>query len=639
MPKYEINALASEWQALPSQIVHVLSELGERPTNGTVELDADTLNLVREAVSEMVAAREVALPPGATPRDIAHALNVSHAEVQKQLFQSGVLVNLTTSLAQDVAERLVQAFGYKVRWVEPRVVEEVVPQEPVKKRRPTGTTTRPPVVTILGHVDHGKTTLLDFIRRTKVAEKEYGGITQHIGAYEVEVHGRKITFLDTPGHEAFTAMRARGAQVTDIAVLVVAADDGVMPQTVEAINHAKSANVPIIVAINKIDLPEANANRVKQQLTEYGLISEDYGGDTIMVPLSAKTGEGVDTLLDLILLQADLLELKADPSAEVQGVVIEARLDRGRGPVATVLVENGTLKQGDIVVVGKCYGRIKAMFNFAGERVKDAGPSTPVEIIGLDDVPEAGDRLTVYLDEREAKSKAEELKEKARMEEMERRKPRASLAELQRRLQEGERKELNLIIKADVQGSVEAVRGLIEKIEHAEVTIKVLHSGVGTITESDVLLASAADAIIVGFNTRPEPQAKERAEREGVEIRTYKVIYDLVDDIEKAIRGLLEPKYEEQELGRAVVRAVFQLKRAGTVAGCYVKDGKVVRGARCRVLRDGKVIAEGTIASLRHLKEDVREIQAGYECGLTVSDFTGYEEGDEIQVFELVQVG
>lgn len=639
MPKYEINALASEWQALPSQVLHVLSELGERPANGTIELDPETFNLVREAVSEMVAAKEVALSPGATPRDIAHALNIANADVQKQLLQSGMLVNLTTSLAPEVAERIVGGFGYRIKWVEPRPVEEPAPEKPVQPRRPTGTTVRPPVVTILGHVDHGKTTLLDFIRRTKVAEREYGGITQHIGAYEVEIHGRKITFLDTPGHEAFTAMRARGAQVTDIAVLVVAADDGVMPQTVEAINHARSAGVPIIVAINKIDLPEANVNRVKQQLTEYGLISEDFGGDTIMVPMSARTGEGVDTLLELILLQADLLDLKGDPSAEVQGVVIEARLDRGRGPVATVLVENGTLKQGDIVVVGKCYGKIKAMFNFAGEKVKDAGPSMPVEIIGLDDVPEAGDRVTVYLDEKEAKSKAEQLKERARLEEMERRKPRASLAELQRRLQEGERKELNLIIKADVQGSVEAVRGLIERIEHPEVTIGILHSGVGTITESDVLLASAANAIIVGFNTRPESQAKERAEREGVEIRTYKVIYDVVEDIRKAVHGLLEPKYEEQELGRAVVRAIFQLKRAGTVAGCYVQEGKVVRGARCRVLRDGEVVAEGTIASLKHLKEDVREIQAGYECGLTVSDFTEFQEGDELQVFEQIQVG
>ncbi|MCH8274124.1 MAG: translation initiation factor IF-2 [Armatimonadetes bacterium] len=638
MAKVEIETLASELEALPSQVIHVITELGAYPENGAVEVDADTLSVVKEAVAEMVAAKEVALSPGATPRDIAHALNLGHVEVQKSLMQSGTLAALTTSLAPELAEQIVGSFGYRVRWA---VLRKPKPEEEdaqKRRKRALGTRPRQPVVTILGHVDHGKTTLLDYIRRTKVAEREFGGITQHIGAYEVETDGRKITFLDTPGHEAFTAMRARGAQITDIAVLVVAADDGVMPQTIEAISHAKTADVPIVVAISKIDLPEANVDRVKQRLTEQDLVSGEFGGQTVMVPLSGKTGEGVDTLLELILLQADMMELKADPSGEVEAVVVEARLDKGRGPVATILVENGTLKQGDAVLVGHSWGKIKAMFDYAGERIKDAGPAIPAEITGLDQVPEAGDRLSVFLDEKQLRERAAHLRAEERERLLEGRGTRVSLADLQRRLEEGETKELRIIVKADVRGSVEAVRGLIEAIENAEIQVKVLHSAVGTVNDNDVLLASASGAMIVAFNTKTETQAKEQAGQQRVEIRHYKVIYELIEDIEQAVIGMLEPKYEERYLGRAEVRAAFKLTKVGHVAGCYVSDGKIVRGAKCRVRRDGEIVHEGQIASLKHIKEDMKEVQAGYECGIQFENWTGFKESDEIEAFESVQV-
>lgn len=638
MPKIEIESLAQQLEALPSQVSFVLAELGAPTDNGSLDLDEEALDLVREAVAEMVAAKEVALPPGATPRDIAAALGVAQPEIQKSLMRAGTLAGLTTALSPEIAEQVVDGFGYKIKWAEPQ--KPVVSTEEVPKRRKPGSgeQVRPPVVTILGHVDHGKTSLLDTIRKTAVTEKEYGGITQHIGAYQAVVQDRKITFLDTPGHEAFTAMRARGAQVTDIAVLVVAADDGVMPQTIEALNHARNAGVPIIVALNKIDRPEANVDRVKQQLVQHGLIGEEFGGDTIIVPVSAMTGEGVDHLLEMILLQADILELKADPSSDCEGVAIEAKLDKGRGPVATILVENGTLKQGDIALVGNAYGRIKAMFDFSGQRIKDAGPSTPVEILGLDQVPMAGDRLSVYLDERTAREKAFELRERIREEGFSDHPTRISLADLRERLDAGETKELRIVVKGDVQGSVEAVKGLLERIENEEVEVRVLHSGVGTVTESDVMLAKASNAIVVAFNTKPEPRAKEEAQRQGVEIRSYNIIYELIEDIEKAVMGMLAPKFEEQYMGTVEIRAVFKLSKTGAVAGCYVTDGKVQRNAKCRVRRGGEVVYEGRIASLKHFKEDVREIAAGYECGIQFENWTAYQEGDEIEVFEVVQV-
>lgn len=637
MPKVEIEALAGELQALPSQVTHVLAELGAIAENGSVDLEPDYMDVVKEAVHEMVASKQVALAPGATPRDLAHAINVPQQEVQKALMLAGTLVSLATSLAPDVAEKVAEQFGYKVKWAEPAKPKTV--EEAPKRRKPgTGEQTRPPVVTILGHVDHGKTSLLDYIRKAKVADKEFGGITQHIGAYQVVVQDQKITFLDTPGHEAFTAMRARGAQVTDIAILVVAADDGVMPQTIEALNHAREAQVPIIVAINKVDKPESNVSRVKQQLVQHGLIGHEFGGDIEMAEVSALTGKGVEELLELILLQAGIMDLKADASGDVEGVVIEAKVEKGKGPVATILVQNGTLKQGDAVLVGNAYGRLKAMFDFAGKQIKDAGPSAPVEILGLDQVPMAGDKLSVFLDEKEARAKADEIRQQERQEQFGEKTHKVSLADLQERLAAGESKELRIIVKADVQGSVEAVKGLIERIDNEEVDVRVLHAGVGTIGENDIMLAKASEAIVVGFNTRVEPKAKDEAARQKVEIRKYNIIYELIEDIEKAVVGMLEPKFEEQYMGTVEIRAVFKLTKQGHVAGCYVTDGKVVRGAKCRVRRGEELVYEGKIDSLKHFKEDVREMAAGFECGIQFENWNDYKEGDVIEAYEIVQV-
>jgi translation initiation factor IF-2 len=639
MSTFEIAALAKELNALPSQVVHVLAELGIFAKDGVVELDADSLELVKEGVAEMVAGKTIVVAPGATPRDLAGTLNVPQPDVQKSLMKLGVLASLTTSLQPEVAEKVVDTFGYKVKFAEPaRPVErEVTPKRRVSAM---GEQTRPPVVTILGHVDHGKTSLLDYIRKAKVADKEFGGITQHIGAYQVEVAGNKITFLDTPGHEAFTAMRARGAQVTDIAILVVAADDGVMPQTIEALNHARNAEVPIIVAMNKIDKDGANASRVKQQLVQHGLIGHEFGGDTEIAEVSARTGQGIDELLELITLQAGIMDLKADASGDVEGVVIEAKVEKGRGPVATVLVKNGTLKQGDAVLVGSSYGKLKAMFDFAGKPIKDAGPATPVEILGLDQVPNAGDTLRVFLDEKEARNQADQV----RMENRERDllgtpSGQITLADLQKRFAEGQNKELRIIIKGDVQGSVEAVKGLLEKIDVDEVDVRVLHSGVGTIGEGDIMLAKASEAIVVGFNTKVEPKARDESVRQHVEIRQYNIIYELIEDIEKAVVGMLEPKFEEQYMGTVEIRAVFKLTKQGYVAGCYVTDGKVVRNAECRVKRNGDIVYTGRIDSLKHIKEDVREMTAGFECGIQFVNWNDFKEGDIIEAFEIVRVG
>ncbi|MGI8923962.1 MAG: translation initiation factor IF-2 [Fimbriimonadales bacterium] len=637
MPKLEVESLAGELKALPSQVTHVLAELGAFTDNGSVDLDADYLDVVKEAVQEMVEAKQVALAPGATPRDIAAAIGVAQPEVQKALISSGTFATLATSLAPDVAEKVTSQFGYKVKWAEPQK-PKVAEEAPKRKKPGSGEQLRPPVVTILGHVDHGKTSLLDYIRKAKVVDKEFGGITQHIGAYQVQVGDQKITFLDTPGHEAFTAMRARGAQVTDIAVLVVAADDGIMPQTVEAINHAKNAGVPILVAVNKIDKEDANPTRVKQQLVQNGLVAADFGGDTEIAEVSAKTGKGIDDLLELITLQAGVMELKADPGGDVEGVVIEAKVDKGRGPVATVLVHNGTLKQGDAVLVGSCYGRLKAMFDFAGKPIKEAGPSTPAEILGLDQVPMAGDKLRVLIDEKEARGQAEGMRQSTRLEEFSDKIGKVTLADLQERLAASESKELRIIIRADVQGSVEAVRGLLDKIESDEVDVRVLHSGVGTIGEGDIMLARASEAIVVGFNTKVEPKAKEEAARQKVEIRQYNIIYELIEDIEKAVKGMLEPKFEEQYMGTVEIRMVFKLTKQGHVAGCYVTDGKVVRGVKCRVKRGDEIVYEGKIDSLKHVKEDVREMTAGFECGIQFEGWTAYKESDVIEAYEIVQV-
>jgi translation initiation factor IF-2 len=494
------------------------------------------------------------------------------------------------------------------------------------------------VVTIMGHVDHGKTSLLDYIRKANVAAKEHGGITQHIGAYQVELPEGKITFLDTPGHAAFTAMRARGAQVTDIAILVVAADDGIMPQTKEAIQHIKNADVPMIVAINKIDRPEANAERVMQQLTEFEVIPEAYGGQVMCVPVSAHTGEGVKDLLEGILLQAEVMELKADPKGELQGSVVEAKLEKGRGPVATILVQEGTLKIGDSIVVGNTFGRMKAMTDYTGEKMTEAGPSTPVEILGLSDVPQAGDKVEFAEDERSAREIAASRVQDERAKNLVVKSRGMTLSELRKKLDEEELKELNLVIKADVQGSVEAVRGMLEKVKNEEVETKIILSGVGQITESDILLANAANAIVVGFNVKPEGKAKQEAERRKVEIRTYTIIYELIEDIEAAVKGMLEPKFEEQELGEVEIRLKLVFGKKGTIAGSYVTQGKITRNAQVRIRRAGELVYEGKVATLKHLKDDVREVTMGMECGITFENWEGFQEGDKIEAYEMVQI-
>ena len=489
----------------------------------------------------------------------------------------------------------------------------------------------------MGHVDHGKTSLLDAISNTRVTQQEAGGITQHIGAYQVSVDGKIITFLDTPGHEAFTTMRARGAKVTDIAILVVAADDGVMPQTIEAINHAKAANVPIIVAINKMDKPDGNADRVKQELTEHGLLPEDWGGDTICVPISAIRQEGIDNLLEMVLLVAEMQELKANPNRRAKGTVVEAKLDKGRGPVATVLVQEGTLKVGDFVIAGTAYGRVRAMISDKGKRIKQAGPSTPVEILGFSDVPEAGDILFDVEDEKFAKQVVEERKNKIKESQITSAQ-KVSLDELFDKIKEGELKDLNIIIKADVQGSVEAVKQALTKLSNDEVRIRAIHSGVGAITESDIMLASASNAVVIGFNVRPEPTARAAAEKEKIDIRLYRIIYDAIEDMEAAIKGMLEPKYREAVIGHAEIRTIFKVPGVGSVAGCYVADGKVTRNSHTRLIRDGVVVHEGRIQSLKRFKDDVKEVNAGYECGIGIENFNDIKEGDIIEAFIMEEV-
>lgn len=575
----------------------------------------------------------ITLPETITVKDLAEKLSVNGTELIKRLMKIGIMASLTQSIDYDIAEIICADFNVDVQPemdLADRVFAEV-------EEDPENLVPRPPVVTIMGHVDHGKTTLLDSIRKTKVTATEAGGITQHIGAYQITYKDQPITFLDTPGHEAFTALRARGAKVTDIAVLVVAANDGVMPQTVEAINHAKAAGVPIIVAINKIDLPAANPDRVKQELVEHGLVVEDWGGSTIAVPVSALKGEGIDELLEMILLVAEMEELKANPNRNARGTVIEAQLDRGRGPVATVLITTGTLKVGDPFVVGSVSGRVRALIDDTGQNIKEAGPSTPVEVLGISEVPEAGDQLVAVDDEQTARQVAQIRQEKIREKEMART-SRVTLDDLYQRIQEGEIKELNLIVKGDVHGSVEAVRASLEKLSTDEVRVKIIHQAVGAITETDVHLAATSDAVIVGFNVRPEPSARKEAEREGVDIRLYRIIYDLLDDVKAAMAGLLDPEFKEVILGRAEVRQTFRVPNAGVVAGCYVQDGKVTRTAEVRVLRDNIVIHEGKISSLRRFKDDVREVAQGYECGIGLERFNDIKVGDIIEAFYMEKI-
>ncbi|HAA80699.1 MAG TPA: translation initiation factor IF-2, partial [Thermoanaerobacter sp.] len=556
-------------------------------------------------------------------------------EIIKKLIAKGIMVTVNQQIDFENAAKIAEEYGFLVDKEEVKDELEMLLEETPDDEKDLQP--RPPIVTVMGHVDHGKTSLLDAIRNTNVTMKEMGGITQHIGASVVEINDKKIVFLDTPGHEAFTAMRARGASITDIVVLVVAADDGVMPQTVEAINHVKAANVPMIVAINKIDLPTANPDRVKTELSELGLVPEEWGGNTICVPVSAKKNIGIDNLLEMILLVAEMEDLKANPNKPARGTIIEAKLEKGKGPVATVIVQNGTLQIGDAILAGTVYGKVRAMFDDKGRRIKKAGPSMPVEVLGFSEVPEAGDKLIVVEDEKKARELAERRKELQKEMEL-KRKQKVSLEDLFSQIQEGSVKELNIIIKADVQGSVEALKKSIEDLSNEEVRIKVIHGAVGAITETDVMLASASNAIIIGFNVRPETNAKNLAEKEKVDIKLYRIIYEAIEDIKAAMKGLLEPKYKEVELGRAEVRAVFRVPGVGNVAGCYVLSGKILRNSDIRVVRDGIVVYEGKIASLKRFKDDVREVQQGFECGIGIDRFNDIKEGDIIEAYQMEEI-
>ena len=566
--------------------------------------------------------------------DLAKKLDIAASEVIMKLIKLGIMANINQEIKFETAEKI--ALDYDILLEREEKEEEaadiIIEEDEAEDLKP-----RPPIVTVMGHVDHGKTSLLDSIRNTRVTDREAGGITQHIGASEVTVNGKKVVFLDTPGHEAFTEMRSRGAKVTDIAILVVAADDGIMPQTVEAINHSKAAGVPIIIAINKIDKPSANIERVRQELSEKGLLVEEWGGDVIDVPVSAKTGENIDTLLEMVLLVAEMEELKANPDRNAVGTVIESNLDKGRGPVATVIISNGTLKVGDPIVAGSSYGKVRAMINDKGKRIKKAPPSTPVEILGLNEVPNAGDQFVVLASDKAARIIAEKRKEKIRDEQM-KASSKISLEDLFEKMQHGELKELNIIVKADVQGSVEAVRQSIEKLTNEEVSVRVIHGGVGAITESDIMLASASNAIVIGFNVRPSTGANTLVEREKVDMRTYRIIYEAIEDIEKAMKGMLDPEYVEEELGKAEIRLPFKVPNAGMVAGSYVISGKILRNAKARLVRDGIVVYDGTIDSLRRFKDDVKEVATGYECGIGLTNFNDIKEGDIIEAYVIKEV-
>ena len=604
-------------------------------SNKRKQEEADRLRKLRLEVIKKTPVT-VQIPDEISVGELASRMKKTGAEVVKCLMKNGIMASLSQMIDFDTAAIIAEELGCKVEKEVVVTIEERLIDDHQDKDEDL--VPRAPVVVVMGHVDHGKTSLLDYIRNAHVASGEAGGITQHIGAYQVEIHGKPITFLDTPGHEAFTSMRARGAMVTDIAILVVAAEDGIMPQTVESINHAKAAGIPIIVAINKMDKPEANPERIKQQLTEYGLVCEEWGGDTIVCPISAKTGMGVDNLLEMLTLTAEVGELKANPNRAAQGTVIEARLDKGRGPVATLLVQNGTLHQGDIIIAGTSVGRVRAMVSDKGQRITEAGPSVPVEITGLSEAPSAGATFNAVADEKLARELVEQRKaeEKAKANAPV---TKVSLEDLFSQIQAGEMKNLNLIVKADVQGSVEAVKASLEKLSNEEVRVRVIHGGVGAINESDVMLASTSQAIIVGFNVRPDAAARESAARANVDMRMYRVIYDAINEIEAAMKGMLAPKFREVLLGHAEVRQTYKVSGVGTVAGCYVQDGKLQRkDCQVRLVRDGIVIHEGVLASLQRFKDSVKEVQAGYECGLSIEKFNDIKEGDIVEAFTMEQI-
>ncbi|MGD8624509.1 MAG: translation initiation factor IF-2 [Anaerolineae bacterium] len=585
----------------------------------------------------------IELPESLTVRDLARSLRVNPIDVIKELMSNGIVASINQTIDYDTAEIVAAELGFETQPFQAEVSEEEGPEEEkfktlwqrlMQSEDPKKLEPRPPVVTVLGHVDHGKTTLLDAIRHANVVDSEYGGITQHIGAYQIEHQGRKITFLDTPGHEAFTAMRARGAQVTDLAVLVVAADDGVMPQTREAIDHARAAHVPILVALNKMDKPSAQQDRVKQQLADAGLMVEEWGGEVIAVPVSAKMQQGIDELLENILLVTDVADLKSNPNRPALGTVVEAQLDTKRGPTATLLVQGGTLQVGDALVIGTISGRVRAMMNHLGETVKEAPPATPVQVMGLSDVPNAGDLFRVVESDRKARALADEEAERLRLAESQPSRPgRLSLDEVFSRFEAGEPMELNLILKADVQGSMEPIVNSVERLGGEDQEVKILHQGIGNISESDVMLATASDAVVIGFHVDVDEAARRMAIQEGVDIRQYNIIYKLVDDVDLALKGMLEPVYEKVVIGHAEVRAVFRIRRRGNVAGCYVTDGEVARNSWARVLRNGEELFDGQLESLKRFQEDVTEVRAGFECGISVAGFDDYQEGDVLEFY------
>lgn len=640
MKGISIKELAKRFNTTEKKIKEILSEWGIEGKNDYITEDA--LKIIEEVLLEEQKEKKngaqrgktVYIPQEVTVRELANILEVPANQIMADLLKKGLMVTINHSVPYEVAVEIAKSYGFTVQTDSQQQESVKKPVEEKSEESSENLQPRPPVVVVMGHVDHGKTTLLDTIRKTNVAAREKGGITQHIGASMVELpDGRKITFLDTPGHEAFTSLRARGAQVTDIAVLVVAADDGVMPQTIEAINHARAFNLPIIVAVNKIDKPDADPQKVRRELSELGLIPEEWGGDTIFVDISAKTGKNVDTLLEYILLLAELLELKADPTKKAKGVIIEAKLDKQRGPVATVLVQEGTLRVGDVFVAGVTYGRVRAMIDDKGRNIKEAGPSTPVEVLGFEDLPIPGDTLKVVDDEKTARELAEE--NRAKLQQQEKAPKALSLEDLYKKIQEGEVEELRLIIKADTVGSVEALKKALSEIKVEDINIRILHADVGAITENDVILAKATGAIVIGFNTRPDVKAREAMEREKVDVRLYNIIYEVVDDVKKALKGLLKPIEKEVVLGSAEVRATFKIKGVGTVAGCYVLEGKIVRNARARLIRDGVVIYDGKIESLKRFKEDVQEVARGFECGVKLKDYNDVKVGDIIECYEV----
>jgi translation initiation factor IF-2 len=639
-----IYKLAEQLELSNKELIKMLQDLGVNVTSHMSTINEETAELIMDMVlgedegAEEVDNSKVIKVEGAmTVKELSEEIDVDPSTLMAKLIGLGIMATINQELTSDQLEVVAAEYGYAIEEEEEEEEEDIFGLVNDIEDKKEDLKLRPPVITVMGHVDHGKTTLLDAIRETEVTASEAGGITQHIGAYQVKVNGQKITFLDTPGHEAFTSMRARGAQATDIAILVVAADDGIMPQTIEAINHAKSAGVPIIVAINKMDRPNAQPDRVKQELMNHGLIPEDWGGDTVCVPISALKKENLDELLEMILLTAEMEELKANPNRPANGIIVEAELDRGRGPVATILVRNGTLKVGDAIVAGLASGRVRAMINDQGERVEEAGPATPVEVLGLSDVPNAGDLLEVVEDDQSARDIAQKRQNKRREDELSRNTT-VNLEDLFSQIQQGEVKELNIVVKADVQGSVEAVKQSLQKLSTDEVEVKMLHGGVGGITETDVMLAAASNAIIIGFNVRPGANARKVAEKEKVDIRTYRVIYKAIDDVKSAMEGLLDPDYKEVVLGQVEVRQTFKVPKIGTIAGAYVTNGTVNRNAKVRLLRDGTIIHEGEIGSLKRFQDDVKEVAEGYECGIGIEGYNDLKEGDIMEIYDFEEV-